>query len=285
MTTQAKEAAPRDRVLLVTRVLAGIIVPILVAAFVMLYLLPNDTDRLFAWPVKPPMTAMMLGATYLGGAYFFTMVLISRQWHTVKLGFLPVTSFAAVLGISTILHWDRFTPGHISFVLWASLYFTLPFVIPAVWYRNRRVAQGSSVSDEPRLPLALSLAIGALGAILTTVSVILLVFPEVLVPTWPWTLSPLTARVMAAMFALSGLVGLGIAIDRRWSSARIIFQAQAISIILILVAIVRAQDEIAWSRWESWLFVAGQLLVLAFIGWAALQSRKSRAATSRRATT
>jgi hypothetical protein len=285
MTTQAKEAAPRDRVLLVTRVLAGIIVPILVAAFVMLYLLPNDTDRLFAWPVKPPMTAMMLGATYLGGAYFFTMVLISRQWHTVKLGFLPVTSFAAVLGISTILHWDRFTPGHISFVLWAFLYFTLPFVIPAVWYRNRRVAQGSSVSDEPRLPLALSLAIGALGAILTTVSVILLVFPEVLVPTWPWTLSPLTARVMAAMFALSGLVGLGIAIDRRWSSARIIFQAQAISIILILVAIVRAQDEIAWSRWESWLFVAGQLLVLAFIGWAALQSRKSRAATSRRATT
>lgn len=251
MTTQAKEAAPRDRVLLVTRVLAGIIVPILVAAFVMLYLLPNDTDRLFAWPVKPPMTAMMLGATYLGGAYFFTMVLISRQWHTVKLGFLPVTSFAAVLGISTILHWDRFTPGHISFVLWAFLYFTLPFVIPAVWYRNRRVAQGSSVSDEPRLPLALSLAIGALGAILTTVSVILLVFPEVLVPTWPWTLSPLTARVMAAMFALSGLVGLGIAIDRRWSSARIIFQAQAISIILILVAIVRAQDEIAWSRWES----------------------------------
>jgi hypothetical protein len=53
------------------------------------------------------------------------------------------------------------------------------------------------------------------------------------------------------MFALSDLVGLSIAINRRWSSARIIFQTQAISIILILMAIVHAQDEIAWSRWES----------------------------------
>lgn len=285
MTIQADETVPHDRVLIVTRVLAAIIVPVLVAAFIMLFLFPNDTDRLFAWPVKPPMMAMMLGATYLGGAYFFTRVLLAHQWHTVKLGFWPVTAFAAVLGISTVLHWDRFTPGHISFILWAFLYFTLPFVIPVAWYINRRVNLGGSVSDEPRLSRALSLALGTLGAILTAVSIILLVLPDVMIPTWPWTLSPLTARVMAAMFALSGLVGLGIAVDRRWTSARIIFQAQAISIILILAAIILTRDEIAWSHWESWLFVIGQLLVLAFIGWGALQSRQLRAVASRHTAT
>ena len=282
MTIQADETMPRDRVLIVTRVLAAIIVPVLAAAFIMLFLFPNDTGRLFAWPIMPPMTAMMLGATYLGGAYFFTRVLFARQWHTVKLGFWPVTAFAAVLGISTVLHWDRFTPGHISFILWAFLYFTLPFIIPAVWYFNRRVNLGGSISDEPRLSRALCLALGTLGAILTAVSLMLLVFPDVMIPTWPWTLTQLTARVMAAMFALSGLVGLGIAVDRRWTSARIIFQAQAISIILILAAIVLARDEIEWSHWQSWLFIIGQLLVLAFIGWAALQSRQRRAAASHR---
>jgi hypothetical protein len=184
-----------------------------------------------------------------------------------------------------VLHWDRFTPGHISFILWAFLYFTLPFVIPVAWYINRRVNLGGSVSDEPRLSRALSLALGTLGAILTAVSIILLVLPDVMIPTWPWTLSPLTARVMAAMFALSGLVGLGIAVDRRWTSARIIFQAQAISIILILAAIILTRDEIAWSHWESWLFVIGQLLVLAFIGWGALQSRQLRAVASRHTAT
>ncbi|HTP10707.1 MAG TPA: hypothetical protein VMP08_20780 [Anaerolineae bacterium] len=278
MTNQSEKTPSHDRVLIVTRILAAIIVPILVAAFVMLFLFPDDTGRLFAWPIKPPMSAMMLGATYLGGAYFFARVVFARQWHTVKLGFLPVTAFAAVLGISTVLHWDRFTPGHISFILWAFLYFTLPLVIPIVWYLNRRVNRADPASSEPRLSLPVSLAIGALGAVLAVVSVVLLVLPAVMIPTWPWTLSPLTARVMAAMFALSGLVGLGIAVDRRWSSARIIFQAQAISIVLILVSIVRASDEITWTQWESWLFIVGQLLVLALIGWAGLQSRKSRTA-------
>ena len=50
-----------------------------------------------------------------------------------------------------------------------------------------------------------------------------------MIAVWPWTLTPLTARVAGAMFALPGLVGLGIALDRRWSAARIILQAQAIS--------------------------------------------------------
>jgi hypothetical protein len=262
-----------------TRVLAAVIVPILIAAFVMLFLFPNDTGRLFAWPIKPPMSAMMLGATYLGGAYFFAMVLKTRQWHSVKLGFLPVTTFAAILGISTVLHWDKFTHGHVSFMLWALLYFTLPIVIPLVWYRNRRVNLGSIDPQEQMLSQSLSLAIGGLGAVLATVSVVLLLFPEVMIPTWPWVLSPLTARVMSAMFALAGLVGLGVAVDRRWSSASIPLEAQGLSIILMLVAIVRAYNEILWSQWESWLFVAGLLLVLSVIGWAALQSRRSRLAS------
>ena len=86
-TQQSGQEIVHDRVLTASRVLAAIIVPVLVAAFIMLYLFPNDTGRLFAWPIKPTMSAMMLGATYLGGAYFFTRVVFARQWHTVRLGF------------------------------------------------------------------------------------------------------------------------------------------------------------------------------------------------------
>lgn len=103
----------RDRILPVTRVLAAIIVPILLAAFIMLFLFPKQTGLLFAWPIKPTASAMMLGGTYMGGAYFFAEVFRARQWQTVKLGFLPVSIFAGILGIATALHWDKFTPGHI----------------------------------------------------------------------------------------------------------------------------------------------------------------------------
>ena len=49
-------------------------------------------------------------------------------------------------------------------------------------------------------------------------------------------LTPLTARVVGAMFALPGVVGLGIALEPRWSAARILLEAHACSIAMILIA-------------------------------------------------
>jgi hypothetical protein len=265
-------AAVPDRVLGATRVLAAIIVPILLAAFIILYLFPNDSGRLFAWPIKPPLSAMLLGATYLGGAYFFTRVFLARQWHTVQLGLIPVSVFAGIMGIATLLHWDKFTHGHISFIMWAFLYFTLPFIIPVVWYLNQRVNQPQPPDAEKRFSSSLRLATGAVGAVMLLSSAILLIFPQLMIPAWPWTLSPLTARVMAAMFALPGLVGLGVAVDGRWSSASIIFQAQAISILFFLFAIVLDINEVQWGQLGSWTFLAGLLLVVALISLAARQA-------------
>lgn len=50
---------------------------------------------------------MILGSVYLGGAYFFLRAVTARQWHTVKGGFIPVGTFATLMGVATILHWDR----------------------------------------------------------------------------------------------------------------------------------------------------------------------------------
>jgi hypothetical protein len=264
------EDAP-DRVLIASRVLAAVIVPVLVAAFIMLYLFPNDTARLFAWPLKPPLSAMLLGATYLGGAYFFTRVVFTHEWHSVSLGFLPVTCFAGILGIATLLHWDKFSYDHLSFWLWAFLYFSLPFVIPVVWYLNQRANRGRFKTVEKTFAREIRMIIAVIGAIMVAASLVLLISPQWMIGIWPWTLSPLTARVMSAMFMLPGLVGLGVAADGRWSSAAIIFQAQGLSILLFLVAILLTSDEIQWDRWGSWIFLASLLIVLLLIGWAALQ--------------
>lgn len=59
----------RTRVLVTTRLLSALIVPFLIAAWGILYLLPDRTEQLFARPVRPSMTGMLLGAVYLGGAY------------------------------------------------------------------------------------------------------------------------------------------------------------------------------------------------------------------------
>src|SRR6478735_5674036 len=116
---------PRDdRLLPFTRGLAVFITPFLLVAFVILYLFPTHTGRLWAWQIPATMTSMVLASAYLGGAYFFLLVVGERQWHRVGTGFLAVTTFAGLLGIATVLHCDRFLHQHVAFWLWAGLYFT-----------------------------------------------------------------------------------------------------------------------------------------------------------------
>jgi hypothetical protein len=105
----------KDRVLVSTRAVSAAIIPFLLLAFAVLVPWPTDTKRLFAWAIRPTMSAMVLGSVYLGGAYFFLRAGRARRWHTVAGGFPPVASFAALMGIATILHWDRFIHGNVAF--------------------------------------------------------------------------------------------------------------------------------------------------------------------------
>src|SRR5204863_1151364 len=157
--------AHNDRILPVTRWISVIIVPFLVAAFVILYLFPDHTQELFAWGIQPRMSAMMLGAAYMAGAYFFGRAATHARWHWVKVGFLPVTTFATLMGIATILHWDRFNHGYISFFAWVGLYFTTPFIVFLLWLRNRSTDPDPHASRNRRVPRLVRLVIGIVGGL------------------------------------------------------------------------------------------------------------------------
>ena len=206
-----------DRVLKETRWLSVIIVPFLLAAFCILYLFPDHTQELFAWNIKPRMTSMMLGAAYLGGVYFFVRAALATRWHWIQVGFLPITLFTALMGIATLLHWDRFNHGHISFVTWAVLYFTTPFLVLAAWLRNRNMDPGTMDSDDVLVPLAIRWGIGVLGVLTFLIAMLLFLRPDLMSSVWPWKLSPLTARVLGGLFALTGAEEMSIALDARWS--------------------------------------------------------------------
>src|SRR5256714_5997447 len=244
-----------DRVLVRTRVVAAAIVPFLVVAFAVLYPWPTDTGRLFAWPIRPTFTAMVLGAVYLGGAYFFVRVLFARRWHTVAGGFVPVGTFATLLGITTVVHWDRFERGHVAFWLWAGLYFTTPFLVFWVWWVNRRRAVPASDQDL-LVPQGIARLIAAFGALAGLAGLFLFVVPAGAIAVWPWALTPLTARGLGAIFCL-GVAGLGVLADRRWSTARVMVEVAGVMVALMLLAGVRAHREFAAGNPLTWVFAAG----------------------------
>src|SRR5436305_1648162 len=166
-----------DRILPETRWVSAIIVPFLVAASAILYLFPDHTQELFAWGIQPRMSGMMLGAAYIGGAYFFVRVAANARWHWVKVGFLPVTTFATLMGIATILHWDRFNHGYISFFAWVALYFTTPIIVFLLWLHNRSADPGPHTSLDSRVPHLVRLVIGIVGGLTLLISIVLFLQP------------------------------------------------------------------------------------------------------------
>lgn len=254
--------SPRDdRVLAATRALSVFIAPFLVVAFVILYLVPSHTDRLWAWTIAAQMTSMVLASAYLGGAYFFVVAARARSWHEIGTGFLAVTAFASLLGVATIRHWDKFSHGHLSFWLWAGLYFTAPFLVIGAWLANRRYAAPVQPGDVLLPPVERGI-IGAVGVLALGTGVATFLDPGLVSDRWPWPLTPLTARVMAAVLCLGG-AGVAAWWDPRWTTVRLMLQVETVMVVLILVAAVRARDELVAGHALTWPLLVGVLLMLA----------------------
>jgi hypothetical protein len=249
--------------LALTRWVALVIIPFLVVAFAVLVPSPSDTGRLFAWEIKPTLTSMVLGSVYLGGAYFFLRVFRAREWHTVKGGFVPVGTFATLMGVATIAHWDKFLHTHLAFWLWAGLYFTTPFLVFWVFFANRG-HDAPAADTDLLLSVGVSRIIAVAGGLSLLTGAFLFLLPRQAVTIWPWTLTQLTSRVLGAIFCL-GMAGLGTLFDRRWSSARVLLQVAALMLALIVAAGARATGEFDAANAMTWLISAGFVAVLAAV--------------------
>ncbi|NYG05769.1 hypothetical protein BJ986_000256 [Phycicoccus badiiscoriae] len=245
-----------DRILTSTRGLSAFIAPFLLVAFVLLYGYPGDTARLWSWPIQAHMTSMLLASAYLGGCYFFLrVVLLEQHWAAVRAGFVSVALFATLLGIATILHWDKFTHTKVAFWLWAGLYFTAPFLVLAALLTNQRYA-GQPAPDAPRLGQVPRLVVAGVGGLAVLTGLFLFLVPAQAITVWPWPLTPLTARVVGATFCL-GAAALAVLLDDRWEAVRLMRTVQLVMFGLILVAAVRARHEFFTGRPLTWVMGVG----------------------------
>ena len=250
-----------DRILPYVRVLSAVIVPFLVLAFVVLYVFPGETARLFAWPITSTMTSMTLASAYLGGVYFFARVALrERRWHVVRTGFAAVVLFATLLGIATLAHWPVFSHDKPAFWLWVVLYLTTPFLVAGGLITNQ-IRAGSGLDEGLLLSRAAARVVGLIGLLALIQGAALFAAPALIIPFWPWPLTPLTARVIGAVFCL-GCAGLSTWHDRRWSSLSLLIDVALLMIVAILAGAVRALDEFNPTHLLTWLLTAGFIAIL-----------------------
>ena len=278
MTRSATVGPGADALHPVARWLAVALVPFLVTASVLLYLFPTRTDVLFAWTITPPITALFLACAYLGGIWFFVRVALETRWHRVHRGFNAVLVFATLLGLATVLHWDRFHQGTVVFVVWTTLYLTTPVLSAVVLGVHRNTDDGRPEERDYLLPGAVRAVLVTVGLAALAAGVTLFLFPVQFGPLWAWELTPLTARVVGAVLTLPGMVNLWMIRDARWSAFRQVFQAQIVSLAFILLALLLARDDLAGPS-ASPVVVGFCVSFLAYVTFYAYCERRLRGST------
>jgi hypothetical protein len=254
-----KSALPKDdRILLQTRLVLIIVVPVLILAFLILYVFPDQYGDRFAWTIQPHMTSLLIGSGYLGGAYMFVFAIFGRRFHRVTAAFPSVTSFTVAMLLVTFLHWDRFDITHFPFQLWLILYVITPFLIPYLWIKNRVTDPGTLEPDDKEVPTFARSAFLLFGIAAMIWAVAMFLAPQFAIGIWPWNLSPLTARVLGGWFSLLGIGGLVTSRDPRWSAWRVPLQSITLWATLVVIGAFMNPGDFAGGVWNS--FTVGTIL-------------------------
>jgi hypothetical protein len=167
-----------------------------VPAFVLLTVAPGNTDDLFVWTVEPQASAQVLGVMYGNALLLVAIGLLQPGWARARITVVLIAFFSVAATIVTLFNLDPFLKHpwfHLGY--WLSMYTLLLLVAPIVLVREER-RQGGRLPVEIRssraaraLAAACAVTFGAAGAIL-------LVSPSSGSDLWPWTLTPLVARVL-----------------------------------------------------------------------------------------
>ena len=261
----------RDQITLETRIIGGSVILVLLLAFFALYIEPDHTDLNFAWTILPRTSALLMGAGYTAGAYFFACVLFENKWHRVQAGFLAITGFTLCMLAATLLHLDRFHQGTLQFYLWTVIYAITPLIVPFLWWRNHTSASENLEENDFRFSLFIRRALGIIALAGVVSLLIVFVQPSILIKAAPWKLTELTARIFTGWSILICLTVLTTACDGRWSATRYLLQSGVVGIALVLMALPRMWNDFDRTNPMTYVFIVS--LVISLVGFIIIHLR------------
>lgn len=260
MNSQGTPNALPLRIWLAVEVLFGI------GAVLTVGISPADTKTNFAWPIQPVVMAAVLGAFYASSALLFLLPLFAKRWEMIRVMILPTALFSTVQLLATFLHWDKFSVGTIPFYVWFASYLLPPpiFVAAYLWHQRRSKPQ-NILSDHP-LPAWLRWIFLICGGLLATSTVVVFSFPTVLIPIFPWQLTPLTARSLCGWFLVVGVIMLAMVRENDLTRIRLGTPMLILLLPTLVLQMMRFADQVNWSAAVLWV----GLILFTIIGFCGL---------------
>ncbi|TAK13328.1 MAG: hypothetical protein EPO32_05715 [Anaerolineae bacterium] len=265
----AKGLAPAVQVVLVASLI------LVFFAGIQLFVFTEYTDRFFAWTISSPLSAAFLGAAFWGTIPAFLALWTTRglRWANARAGALGVIVFGTATLIATLLHLDKFYMNAITGWVWLIVYIVVPVsgVIVTVLQSRR--------PEAPQPPVApmRSWARGvlfALGGFLLLYGAGLFILPDSVGNTWPWGLTPLTARAIAAWLLGNGAVALAVARDGDWNNAQFLTATMVVMALLQFAALVRYPPEMTWAA-SIWVYAVVLFIMIGLGAYGFITARRA----------
>lgn len=240
--------------------------------FLTLFFLTEQTADYFAWTINPPLTALFIASGYGASFVLELMAFRQRTWAEASIAIYGVIAFSFLTLVATVLHRDRFHFDDPTFItaagtwVWLGIYASVPLLM-SVAVLDQWQTQG----DPPpvRAPISRPLRLGLLTHNLLGIQVGILLFitPQQMAIVWPWALTPLTGRAVAAW-----LIGLSVTLmvgvwGGDWERLKAVIISYTTFMVLLVISVVRYSTVIDWGAIQIWLFWAYWLTAVAAFGY------------------
>ncbi len=215
---------------------------------------PAEAATNFAWPIRPPVAAAIIGACYGSVAVMLVAALFAKWWEQVRLVVIAAALLTTLMLVATLIHWDKFSVGTAPFALWLVSYVLPPPTLIALYVWQQRNVQPSNEAQAlaPWFRRLSSLN----GASLVIIWAVLFLYPSLLSPHGPWPMSDLVVRVYAGWFISYGALLWMAGRRATWTEARLATLWVIALPLLFVVQLSRFAEQVDWSN--GWL-----LLILA----------------------
>ncbi|HEY3312957.1 MAG TPA: hypothetical protein VGK00_15055 [Anaerolineales bacterium] len=271
----------------------GIIQCFLALFFVLWFLILPQQGIYFAWPVKPPLTALFLGAGFMLRSYFGFHLWREKDWHPLRWSMQGDLVFLSVLFMTTWWHMTEMN-WHVDNVseavrifclviahVWVLAYTFEPLTIFLLNPRQPEASAGlpADVSEGPLLPVSKTVLLGIfyLG---TLVWALLFFSPDFANTRWPWELNAFDARIMSAWPAGCAVWALSMYRLKDWAEIKVGVRALLIfflGLFVIWLFTFQGYDPLRKNGLTFGVVSGGVSLVMLYAYWKQDNARKSMA--------
>lgn len=212
----------------------------------------GQTDTFFFWEIKPPLSAALFGALYLGGAAAVGWVSARGMWEPARFLIPILVSAGLLISLVTLLHLNKFGGGFKLFY-WLLVYLGAPLLAGLIYVLQERGGANWTVT-EPVRPVTRSLAVVG-GTLITLAGLMIIIRPDLAVDNWPWPAAALMIRIFAAWFSAFGVGLVWFWIERDWRRVRHVADLMMAAAGLDLLMLVLHRADLTSFGPNLWLYV------------------------------